>query len=398
MTRQLITYDQNGQLLTPARPAIGYIEGDGTGPDIWKATRLVLEAVVAKAYGASRSFDWVELLAGEKAFAATGSYLPTQTVEEITKLKVAIKGPLTTPVGGGFRSVNVALRQILDLYACIRPIRWIKGVPSPVKQPQLVDMVVFRENTEDVYTGIEWAAGSPEARELIEFMNSRLHTKLGPDNAIGIKPMSAHGSSRLVRRAINYALEHKKTSVTLVHKGNIQKYTEGAFRDWGYAVAEREYGALTAREGMARPGQLVIKDRIADNMFQQALLRPEEFSVLALPNLNGDYMSDALAAQVGGLGMAPGANVGDQAAVFEATHGSAPKYAGQDKVNPGSLILSGEMMLRHLGWTEAADLIVPAMTKAIAKGMVTYDLARQIEGAKEIGCLAFAQQIVAALG
>ncbi len=392
----VLSYDSVGKLVVPDTADIGFIEGDGTGPDIWKASQLVFDAAVAKAYGGKKKINWVELMAGEKAFAKTGQYLPSETVRQIAELKVAIKGPLTTPVGGGFRSINVALRQELDLYACIRPVRWIKGVPSPVKNPELVDMVVFRENTEDVYAGIEWAANSEEAHKLIEFMNRNLKTKINMEAAIGIKPMTAHGCIRLIRRAIDYAIANKKPNVTLVHKGNIQKFTEGAFRDWGYQLAEQEYPQL-AREGQEEAGQVVIKDRIADNMFQQALLRPAEFSVLAMPNLNGDYMSDALAAQVGGLGMAPGANIGDTAAVFEATHGSAPKYAGLDKVNPGSVILSGEMMLRHMGWNEAADLIVPAITKAIERGLVTYDLARQIAGAKEVGCFAFAEAIAEAL-
>ena len=394
---EYIDYNKEGRLEVPDNPAVGFIEGDGTGPDIWRASQLVFDEAVKKVYSGQRKINWVELLAGEKAFAKTGHYLPPETVEQIAGLKVAIKGPLTTPVGGGFRSINVTLRQELDLYACIRPVRWIKGVPSPVKHPEQVDMVVFRENTEDVYAGIEWPAGSDEAHELIEFMNRKLKTRLNSECAIGIKPMSERGSVRLVRRAIDYALQHNRSSVTLVHKGNIQKFTEGAFRDWGYQLAEQEYSQRVAREGMEKPGQIVIKDRIADNMFQQVLLRPDEFSVLAMPNLNGDYMSDALAAQVGGLGMAPGANVGDAAAVFEATHGSAPKYAGLDKVNPGSVILSGEMMLRHMGWAEAADLIVPAITRAIEQGRVTYDLARQIPGASEVGCFAFAQAIANAL-
>ncbi len=388
-----ISYDAKGELIVPDRPAVGFIEGDGTGPDIWKASQMVFDAAVAKAYGGKRAIEWVELLAGEKAFAKTGHYLPPATVQQIADLKVAIKGPLTTPVGGGFRSINVTLRQELDLYACIRPVRWIPGVPGPVKQPELVDMIVFRENTEDVYAGIEWPAGSPQARELIAFMNDRFKTTLHADCAIGIKPMSARNTERLVRRAIDYALQNNKASVTLVHKGNIQKYTEGAFRDWSYQLAEREYAGRVAREGTEKPGQIVIKDRIADNMFQQILLRPDEFSVLAMPNLNGDYISDALAAQVGGLGMAPGANIGDKAAVFEATHGTAPKYAGQDKVNPGSVILSGEMMLRHMGWAEAADLIIPAIGRAIANGQITYDLARQIPGAREVKCSTFAENI-----
>ncbi|MFH1035990.1 MAG: isocitrate dehydrogenase (NADP(+)) [Pseudomonadota bacterium] len=392
---QAITLDHEGRLVVPDQPAVGFIEGDGIGPDVWRASRLILDAAVAKAYGGARRVYWVELLAGEKAFFETGEYLPQRTVEAIGELKVAIKGPLTTPVGGGFRSINVTLRQMLDLYACVRPVRYIPGVPSPVKHPERMDMVVFRENTEDVYAGIEWAAGSPEAGRLIEFLNSQLGSKIDPACAIGIKPMSAFGSQRLIRRALDYALARGKSSVTMVHKGNIQKFTEGAFRDWGYDLAAREYaGRVVSEEHQPQKGQVVIKDRIADNMFQQALLRPEEYAVLATPNLNGDYLSDALAAQVGGLGMAPGANIGDLAAVFEATHGSAPKYAGQDKVNPGSVVLSGAMLLEHLGWLEAADLIAPALSRAIGAGKVTYDLARQIPGAREVPCSVFAQQVV----
>ena len=392
---QLIELKDGGALEVPAQPAVGFIEGDGTGPDIWRASRLVLDAAVEKAYGGARRISWVELLAGGKAFAQTGEYLPASTVADIRALKVAIKGPLTTPVGGGFRSINVTLRQVLDLYACIRPVRYIPGVPSPVRRPELVDMVIFRENTEDVYAGIEWAAGSGEAEKLIKYMNHELGTKLDKKAAIGIKPMSKFKSQRLVRRAIDYALARGRESVTLVHKGNIQKFTEGAFKDWGYELARQEYDGRCVEEGreIAR-GQVVIKDRIADNMFQQALLRPEEYAVLATPNLNGDYISDALAAQVGGLGMAPGANIGDQAAMFEATHGSAPKYAGQDKVNPGSVILSGAMLLEHLGWLEAAEKIAPALSRAVEAGEVTYDLARQIPGAREVTCSAFAARVV----
>ncbi|MBI5523944.1 MAG: isocitrate dehydrogenase (NADP(+)) [Desulfarculus sp.] len=392
---QAIAIGPDGRLKVPDHPAVGFIEGDGTGPDIWRASRLILEAAVAKAYGGARRIYWVELLAGEKAFFETGEYLPAPTVEAIKDLKVAIKGPLTTPVGGGFRSINVTLRQVLDLYACIRPVRYIEGVPSPVRHPERVDMVVFRENTEDVYAGIEWPAGSDQARRLIQFLNDDLGTSIAPGCAIGIKPMSALGSQRLIRRALDYALARGRTSVTLVHKGNIQKFTEGGFRDWGYELAAREYGGrVVSEEHQPKAGQVVLKDRIADNMFQQALLRPEEYAVLATPNLNGDYLSDALAAQVGGLGMAPGANIGDRAAVFEATHGSAPKYAGQDKVNPGSVVLSGAMLLEHLGWLEAAELIAPALSRAIQAGQVTYDLARQIPGAKEVPCSVFAQRVV----
>ena len=392
---QPIIQDANGHLMVPDRPAVGYIEGDGTGPDIWRASRLILDAAVDKAYEGRRAIAWVELLAGEKALAASGDILPDYTVDAIADLKVAIKGPLTTPVGGGFRSINVTLRQRLDLYCCVRPVRYIPGVPSPVRHPERVDMVVFRENTEDVYAGIEWSAGSDQARKVIGFLNGELGTNIRPEAAIGIKPMSAFGSKRLIRRAIDYALARNRASVTLVHKGNIQKFTEGAFRDWGYELARQEYpGRLVSEDQQPGPGQVVIKDRIADNMFQQALLRPEEFAVLALPNLNGDYISDALAAQVGGLGMAPGANIGDACAVFEATHGSAPKYAGQDKVNPCSVVLSGAMLLEHLGWVEAAALIAPAISRAVRSGQVTYDLARQIPGSTELSCSAFAHKVV----
>jgi isocitrate dehydrogenase len=393
-----ITLDQGGNLRVPDRPAVGFIEGDGTGPDIWAASRLILDAAVAKAYAGKRAIAWVELLAGEKAMARGGPPLPEETVTAIADLKVAIKGPLTTPVGQGFRSVNVTLRQRLDLYACIRPVRWIEGVPSPMKRPDLVDMVVFRENTEDVYAGIEWAAGSPEAERVAVFLRDEMGVSLRAGSAVGIKPMSEFGSKRLIRRAMDFALAQGRTSLTLVHKGNIMKYTEGAFRDWGYECARDEYAGRTVTEDQAAaPGQVVVKDRIADNMFQQALLRPQEFSVLATPNLNGDYLSDALAAMVGGLGMAPGANIGDSAAVFEATHGSAPKYAGQDKVNPCSVVLSGAMLLAHLGWGEAAGLIAPAIGRAILAGRVTYDLARQIPGAQEVACSEFARLVVESL-
>ena len=391
---ELIEQKTDGSIEVPSQAAVGFIEGDGTGPDIWRASRLVLDAAVAKAYGGARRIHWVELLAGEKAFEQTGQHLPPATVEQIRGLKVAIKGPLTTPVGGGFRSINVTLRQVLDLYACVRPVSYIPGVPSPVKRPEAVDMVIFRENTEDVYMGIEWPAGSPQADKLIRFVEEELGAKLDQGAAIGIKPMSKFKTQRLVRRALDYALERGRESLTLVHKGNIMKYTEGAFKDWGYQLAEAEYKGRWVPEGQEiSQGQVMVKDRIADNMFQQILLRPEEFAVLAAPNLNGDYLSDALAAQTGGLGMAPGANIGDQAAVFEATHGSAPKYAGQDKVNPGSVILSGAMLLEHLGWLEAAEMIAPALSRAILAGEVTYDLARQIPGAREVTCSAFARRV-----
>ncbi|BEQ14046.1 isocitrate dehydrogenase (NADP(+)) [Desulfoferula mesophila] len=391
---EFIKQRSDGSLEVPSQPAVGFIEGDGTGPDIWHASRLVLDAAVQGSYGGARRIHWVELMAGEKAYEQTGEHLPAATVDNIRELKVAIKGPLTTPVGGGFRSINVTLRQVLDLYACIRPVRYIPGVPSPVQRPEAVDMVIFRENTEDVYAGIEWAAGSAEAAKLITFMNDQMGTKLDREAAIGIKPMSKFKSQRLIRRALDYALGRGRESLTLVHKGNIMKFTEGAFKDWGYELAAQEYAGRYVTEGQEIAlGQVVVKDRIADNMFQQALLRPEEYAVLATPNLNGDYISDALAAQVGGLGMAPGANIGDEAAVFEATHGSAPKYAGLDKVNPGSVILSGAMLLEHLGWLEAAEKIAPALSRAILAGEVTYDLARQIPGAREVACSAFAQRV-----
>jgi isocitrate dehydrogenase len=374
------------RLVVPARPIVAFIEGDGIGPDIWRATRRVLDGAVEKVYGGQRAVAWFEVLAGEKAKAATGEWLPTDTVEAIRRYRVAIKGPLTTPVGGGIRSLNVALRQVLDLYACVRPVRYYPGTPSPVRRPEAVDMVIFRENTEDVYAGIEWPAGSPEARRLIDLL-ATLGKTVRPDSGIGIKPVSETGSKRLVRKAIRYALAQGRSSLTLVHKGNIMKFTEGAFKDWGYEVARQEFAAETIAEedlpgGAGRePRPLVIGDRIADSMFQQVLLRPEEYSVIATTNLNGDYLSDALAAQVGGLGMAPGSNEGDGMAVFEATHGTAPKYAGQDKVNPGSLMLSGVMMLRWLGWGEAADAVERGLARTIAQKKVTYDLERQMQGA-----------------
>jgi len=397
-----ITIRSDGSIQVPDHPIIPFIEGDGTGPDIWAASVRVFDAAVQKAYGGKRKIHWMEILAGEKAHQKVGSWLPDETVEACKEYVVSIKGPLTTPVGGGIRSLNVTLRQILDLYACVRPVRYFSGVPSPVKEPQKVDIVVYRENTEDVYAGIEWKEGTPEAKKLIEFLSKELGKKIRPDSGIGIKPISITGTKRLVRKAIRYTLDHKKDSVTLVHKGNIMKFTEGAFRDWGYELAREEFADVTVTEadlwdkfGGKRPaGKIVIKDRIADSMFQQILLRPEEYSVLALPNLNGDYISDALAAQVGGLGMAPGANIGDGYAIFEATHGTAPKYAGQDKVNPGSVILSGAMMLEYLGWQEAADLIPRGIQKAIANKTVTYDLERQMPGAKLLKCSEFGSAII----
>lgn len=399
MTR--ITIEPNGRLNVPDQPIVPYIEGDGVGPDIWKATQPVLDAAVEKAYGGQRRIQWLEVLAGEKAYHATGQWLPDETLAVIKEHVVAIKGPMTTPVGGGMRSLNVALRKIFDLYACIRPVQYIPGVPSPVKAPEKVDMIVFRENTEDVYAGIEWAAGTEDAQKLLDFINREMGVSVNPQAGLGLKIATEAGSKRLVRRAVRYALDRGRRSVTLVHKGNIMKYTEGAFRAWGYEAAA-EFGDAVITEaavfesfgGRPPEGRLVIKDRIADAMFQQVLLRPDEYDVLAMPNLNGDYISDALAAQVGGLGLAPGANIGDDCAIFEATHGTAPKYAGQDKINPGSLILSGAMLLEHLGWDEAAVMIPQALSRTIAAGLVTYDLARQIEGATELSCSGFGRAIV----
>ena len=387
---------------SPLIITVPFIEGDGTGPDIWKATRPVLEAAIRKAYGGEKAIGWQEVLAGEKAFAQTGKWLPPETLQAIRRYGIALKGPLTTPVGKGLRSLNVQLRQELGLYVCLRPVRYFEGVPSPMKRPDLVDMVVFRENTEDVYAGLEWPAEAPETWELIRWIKEKTGKILEIDTGIGIKPISRSGTRRLVRRAIQYALSRGKTSVTLVHKGNIMKFTEGAFCQWGYEVAKEEFPSETITEAEWRlsrdqpegGSKLIIKDRIADMMFQQVLLRPEEYSVIATPNLNGDYLSDALAAQVGGLGMAPGANIGDTCAIFEATHGSAPQYAGQDKVNPGSLILSGALLLEHLGWVEAAELIYNALQKTISEGIVTYDLARQMTGAREVSCSGFGQALI----
>ena len=385
---------ENGELVVPARPIIPFIEGDGTGPDIWRASSRVLDAAVKQAYGGERAIVWMEVYAGEKALNATGEWLPEETVRALEEFRVSIKGPLTTPVGGGIRSLNVTLRQVLDLYACIRPVRYIPGVPSPVREPEKVDVVIFRENTEDVYAGIEWKAGSPEAEKVRAFLVNEMRADIREASALGVKPMSEFGSKRLINAAIRYAIKHRRSSVTLVHKGNIMKYTEGAFRDWGYELAAEKYSDRTVKEGEDGGGKLIVKDRIADAMFQQLLLRPDEYSVIATPNLNGDYLSDAAAAQVGGLGMAPGANVGDACAVFEATHGTAPKYANQDKVNPGSLILSGVMMLEHMGWLEAADLVVAGLERAIANKTVTYDLERQMDGAKLVSTSGFAEAII----
>ncbi len=393
---------EEGGLQVPDRPIIPFIEGDGIGPDIWSATQKVLDGAVSKAYAGRRRIAWKEILAGEKAKEQTGEWLPQATVDAIPEHRVAIKGPLTTPVGGGIRSLNVTLRQVLDLYACVRPCRYVAGVPSPVREPEKLDVVIFRENTEDVYAGIEWAAGTREANALIDYVGREFGKTIRPGSGIGIKPISQFGTARLVRMAIQYAIDHGRRRVTLVHKGNIQKFTEGAFRDWGYEVARESFPDVCIDEqtlwdkhgGETPEGKIVINDRIADAMFQQVLLRPDEYEVIALPNLNGDYLSDACAAQVGGLGMAPGANIGDQAALFEATHGTAPKYAGQDKVNPGSLILSGVMMLEHLGWQEAADAINRSLAKTIAQKQVTYDLARQMDGAVKLQTSEFAAAII----
>ena len=390
---------RDGHWIVPDHPIIPFIEGDGTGPDIWRAASKVFDAAVTKMSGAKRSIVWREVLAGEKAFNESGNWLPEDTLDSIREHRVAIKGPLTTPVGGGIRSLNVALRQILDLYACIRPVRYFAGVPAPVKEPRKLDVVIFRENIEDVYAGIEYKAGSAEADAVIEFLSGRFSAKIRPGSAIGIKPMSKFGSQRLVVKAIQYALKRQKPSVTLVHKGNIMKFTEGGFRDWGYEVAKERFSeqTVTEAEGAKRKadvGKLVIKDRIADAMFQQLVLRPDEYSVIAAPNLNGDYLSDAAAAQVGGLGLAPGGNVGDGFAVYEATHGTAPKYAGQDKVNPSSVILSGVMMFEELGWDDVARAIVRGLEGAIAAQRVTYDLARQLPGATEVSTSAFGDAII----
>jgi len=401
-------------LRVPDRPIIPFIEGDGTGPDIWRAAVRVLDAAVEKAYGGQRKIAWMEVLAGEKAFNVTGDWLPEATVEAFQKYRVGIKGPLTTPVGGGIRSLNVTLRQTLDLYVCLRPVRYFQGVPSPVKHPELVDMVIFRENTEDIYAGIEWRAGTPEARKVIEWLQREMGVQFRfPDtSAVGVKPVSEEGSKRLIRAAIQYALRNGRSSVTLVHKGNIMKFTEGSFRDWGYQLARDEFGAEPLDGGpwhvidpaqwpMAIGGsQITVKDALADIFLQQVLTRPNEFDVIATLNLNGDYLSDALAAQVGGVGIAPGGNINYVTghALFEATHGTAPKYAHRDVVNPSSVILSGEMMLRHLGWTEAADLILKGLEGAIAQKTVTYDFHRLMEGATKVSTSEFGTQVIAQMG
>ncbi len=393
---------QNGRLVVPDHPIIPFIEGDGTGPDIWRASKRVFDAAVRTAYGDKKQIHWMEVLAGEKAKNATGEWLPEATLKAIDEYSVAIKGPLTTPVGGGIRSLNVTLRQVLDLYACVRPVRYFAGVPSPVKHPEKLDVIIFRENTEDVYAGIEWAQGTPEAGKVIGFLNGQMGKRIREDSGIGIKPVSVFASKRLVRKAIRHALDNAKKVVTLVHKGNIMKFTEGAFRDWGYQVAREEFADSVVTEeevfkshgGRVPAGKIMINDRIADAMFQQVLLRPDEYQVLATPNLNGDYLSDACAAQVGGLGIAPGANISDRVGLFEATHGTAPKYAGQDVVNPGSMILSGVMMLDYLGWKEAGKTVISAVEATIAQKRVTYDFERQMPGATKLKTSEFASAII----
>lgn len=416
---------QSGRLQVPDQPIIPFVEGDGTGPDIWRASVRVFDAAVEQAYGGKRKLAWMEVLAGEKAFNQTGDWLPQASVDAFQQYLVGIKGPLTTPVGKGIRSLNVALRQMLDLYVCLRPVRYFDGVPSPVKRPELVDMVIFRENTEDIYAGIEYAAGTPEAEQVLSFLSEHFAkdfakirfgtaaktsdylSAIGQEGetievGVGIKPVSRVGTERLVRAAIQYALDHKRRSVTLVHKGNIMKFTEGAFRDWGYELAKREFGATEIDGGpwCKLPSGIVIKDAIADITLQQVLTRPDDFDVIATLNLNGDYLSDALAAQVGGIGIAPGGNINYVTghAIFEATHGTAPKYANQDKVNPGSVILSGDMMLRYLGWNEAADLLISSLEKTIAQKVVTYDFARLMESATEVKTSEFANAMIENMG
>ena len=401
-----ITVNKDNSLNVPDQPIIPFIEGDGTGVDITPPMRRVVDAAVTKAYGGKRKIAWMEVYAGEKAVKVYGNdtWLPDETVQAVREYVVSIKGPLTTPISGGIRSLNVALRQILDLYVCLRPVRWFKGVPSPVKEPHKVDMVIFRENTEDIYAGIEWPAGSPEAKKIIAFLQNEMGVtkiRFPETSAIGIKPVSVEGSERLIRRAIQYAIANKRRSVTLVHKGNIMKFTEGGFKNWGYELAKREFGGVEIDGGpwLKLPekygsGGIVIKDMIADAFLQQILLRPAEYDVIATLNLNGDYISDALAAEVGGIGIAPGANLSDTVAMFEATHGTAPKYAGKDYVNPGSLILSAEMMLRHMGWPEAADLIIKGIDGAIGAKTVTYDFARLMDGAKQVPCSVFGESII----
>jgi isocitrate dehydrogenase len=390
---------QAGRLVVPDDPIVPFIEGDGTGPDIWRASVRVFDAAVQKTFAGKKRIAWFEVPAGEKAKNQYGEWLPNDTLEAVRAYKVAIKGPLTTPVGGGIRSLNVTLRQVLDLYACVRPVRYFTGTPAPVTHPERMDVVIFRENTEDVYAGIEWAKGTPEAAKVIEFLEREMGKRIRPDSGIGIKPISEFGTKRLVRMALQYAVDNKRKTLTLVHKGNIMKFTEGAFRDWGYEVATSEFRdhIVTEEEvwgGASREGKVLVNDRIADSVFQQILTRTADYDVFACPNLNGDYLSDACAAQVGGLGIAPGANIGDDIGFFEATHGTAPKYAGKDVINPGSVILSGVMMLRYLGWGGAADAIERGLEKTIRDKKVTYDLARQMDGATELKTSAFADAII----
>ncbi len=389
----------DGKFNIPDNPIIPFIEGDGTGRDIWKASKTVLDAAVQKAYNGSKKIVWYEIFAGEKAHDKFNEWLPNDTLEAVRAFHIAIKGPLTTPVGGGIRSLNVALRQLLTLYSCVRPVRWYPGVPCPVKEPQKLDVMIYRENTEDVYAGIEWEQGTPEAKKVIDFLNGEMGSSIREDSGVGIKPISITGSKRLVRAAIQYAVDNGRKSVTIVHKGNIQKFTEGAFKEWAYEVAKDEFRDLVVLEeetwnGASAEGKILIKDRIADAMFQQLLLRPDEYDVIATTNLNGDYLSDACAAQVGGLGLAPGANIGDTEAIFEATHGTAPKYADKNMINPSSVILSGVMMLRFMGWNEAADLIEKGLRGAIDAKTVTYDLHRQMEGATKVGTSEFGDAII----
>ena len=397
-TGTAITF-KDGRLVVPDDPIVPFIEGDGTGPDIWRASVRVFDAAVRKAFGGKRRLEWFEVPAGEKANKEHGEWLPNDTLEAVRAYRIAIKGPLTTPVGGGIRSLNVTLRQVLDLYACVRPVRYFTGTPAPVTHPEQMNVVIFRENTEDVYAGIEWAKGTPEAKKIIDFLEHEMGKKVRPDSGIGIKPISETGSKRLMRKALAYAVANKRRTVTLVHKGNIMKFTEGAFRDWGYELAKAEFRdhIVTEEEvgnGASREGKILVNDRIADSVFQQVLTRTSEYDVFATPNLNGDYLSDACAAQVGGLGMAPGANMSDDIAFFEATHGTAPKYAGKDMINPGSVILSGVMMFRYLGWHEAAALIEGGLERTIQQKKVTYDLARQMQGATELKTSQFADAVI----
>ena len=390
---------QNGTLVVPDVPIIPFIEGDGVGPDIWLASVRVFDAAVKQIFNGQRRVAWLEVLAGEKANAELGEWLPAETIEAIRNYKVAIKGPLTTPVGGGIRSLNVTLRQVLDLFACVRPVRYFAGTPAPVRHPERMNVVIFRENTEDVYAGIEWARGTPQAEKIIEFLSNEMGCRIRPDSGIGVKPMSEFASQRLVRKALQYAVANGRKTLTLVHKGNIMKFTEGAFRDWGYELAEKEFAEQIVTEqavsgGAARKGKILVNDRIADSVFQQVLTRTDDYDVFATPNLNGDYLSDACAAQVGGLGMAPGANIGDEMACFEATHGTAPKYAGKDVINPSSVILSGAMMFRHLGWGGVADLIESGLGRTILQKKVTYDLARQMKKPSKLKTSQFAEAII----